>query len=84
VLKQQLTSAPILVFPNYSKSFILDTDGSQDGIGDALSQIHDGTKRVIAYASHSMTKAECKDGMTRKELLAVVFFTKLFRPYLLG
>ena len=84
VLKQQLTSAPILVFPDCSKLFILDTDASQDGIGAVLSQIHDGAERVVAYASRSMTKAERKYCVTRKELLAVVSFTKLFRPYLLG
>jgi len=57
VLKQWLTSAPILVFPDCSKSFILDTDASQDGIGAALSH---GAERAVAYASHSMIKAECK------------------------
>ena len=80
-LKQQLTSALILVFPD---SFILDTDASQDGIGTILSQIHDGAERVVVYASRSITKAERKYCVTRKELLAVVSFTKLFRPYLLG
>jgi len=42
VLEQQLTSAPILVFSDCSKSFILDTDASQDGIGTVLSQILKG------------------------------------------
>ena len=84
VLKQRLTSAPILVFPDCSKPFILDTDASQDGIGAVLSQTHEGAERVVAYASRSMTKAERKYCVTRKELLAVVVFTKLFRPYLLG
>ena len=84
VLKQQLTSAPILAFPDCSKPFILDTDASQDDIGAVLSQIHEGAERAVAYASRSMTKAEQKYYVTRKELLAVVAFTRLFRPYLLG
>ena len=38
VLKQRLTTAPILAFPDCSKPFVLDTDGSHDGIGAVLSQ----------------------------------------------
>ena len=84
VLKQQLTTAPILVFPDCSKPFILDTDASHDGIGAVLSQEHEGAERIVAHASRSLTKAEKKYGVMRKELLAVVVFTKQFRPYLLG
>ena len=60
------------------KIFILDIDISQDSIGAALSQIYEGAERVVAYASHSMTKAERKYCGKRKELLAVVTSTKLF------
>jgi len=55
VLKQQqLTLAPILVFPDCPKSFILDTVASQDSISVVLSQMYDGAERVVAYASYSM------------------------------
>ena len=84
VLKQWLTSSPILAFPGCFKPFILDTDASQDGIGAVLSQIHEGAVKVVDYASRSMTKAEQKYCVTSKGLLAVVAFTRLFRPYLLG
>ena len=65
-------------------TFILDIDVSQDSIGAALSQIYEGAERVVVYASRSMTKAEWKYCGKRKELQAVVTFTKLFRPYLPG
>ena len=39
---------------------------------------------VIAYASHSLTKAERNYSVTRRELLAVVTFTNHFLQYLLG
>ena len=84
VLKQRLTTAPILVFPDCSKPFVLDTDASHDSIGAVLSQIYEGTERVVAYASQSLTKAERKYCVIRKELLAIVVFMKQFRPYLLG
>ena len=83
-LKSRLLSAPILSFPDFEKPFIPDTDACQYGIGAVLSQDHDGEEKVVAYGSRTLSKAERKYCVTRKELLAVVTFTKLFRPYLLG
>ena len=46
--KLQLLSAPVL---DFSKSFVLDTDASETGIGAVLSQVQeDGTGWVTAYA----------------------------------
>ena len=83
-LKSHLLSAPILVLPDWSKPFILDTDASDLGIGAVLSQIHNDKEHVIAYASRTLTKAERNYCVTKKELLAVVTFLQHFRPYLLG
>ena len=84
-LRRRLTTAPILIHPDFSKTFILDTDASDQGIGAVLSQAGpDGTEHVIAYASRLLSKSERRYCVTRRELLAVVFFTNHFRPYLLG
>ena len=84
-LKQRLISAPVLIFPNFEKPFLLDTDGSETGVGAVLSQLSDdGQECVVAYGSRTLSKAERKYNVTRKELLAVVTFVKHFRPYLLG
>ena len=64
--------------------FILDTDGSQTGIGAVLSQIQDGDERVIAYASRSLNKSQQKYCTAMIELLPVVTFVKQFRHYLWG
>ena len=53
-LKSFLISAPILVFPDCSKPFILDIDASLTGIGAVLSKEHDELERVIAYVSQEM------------------------------
>ena len=84
-LKGRLTSAPILASPDFSKPFILDTVASDNGIRAVLSQHdEDGGERVIAYASRALSKPERNYCVTRRELLAVVYFTHHFREYLLG
>ena len=84
-LKEQLTTPPVLVFPDFSREFLLDTDASDHGIGAVLSQVHsDGQERVVAYASRLLSKSERRYCVTRKELLAVVVFLHHFRQYLLG
>ena len=55
-LKDKLLSPPILSFPQFDKTFVVNTDASQDGLGAVLSQ--DGDRHVIAYASRVLTKAE--------------------------
>ena len=83
-LKASLMSAPILAYPDPHKTFILDTDASDAGIGAVLSQEEAGYERVIAYASRALTKQERKYATTKKELLSMVTFTKHFKHYLLG
>ena len=73
-LKGLLKEAPILAYPNPAEDYILDTDASNVGIGAVLSQLVDGKERVIAYGSKALSKPEKNYCVTRKELLAVVFF----------
>ncbi|GFT62174.1 retrovirus-related Pol polyprotein from transposon 412 [Trichonephila clavipes] len=49
-LKDALTSAPILAYPEIEKQFILDTDARHESIGAVLSQEIDGTARYIVKA----------------------------------
>jgi len=83
-LKELLTTAPLLAMPNQDDKFILDCDASQCAIGGVLSQIHDGEEHPIACASRKLSRSEVNYRVTRKEALAVVYFLKYFRHYLLG
>lgn len=85
LLKSKLVSAPILGYPDVNGgTFILDTDASSDTIGAVLSQIQNGQERVIAYGSRTLSTTEKNYCVTRKEMLALVFFVKHFKHYLLG
>ena len=83
-LKSKLVEAPILAHPDFTKPFILDTDASLESIGGVLSQEIDGRERGIAYGSRVLSKAERRYCVTRRELLAIVFFVSKFRHYLYG
>ena len=75
---------PVLALPNKEDPYILDTDASDVGLGGELIQEQNGVERVVAYASVSLTPEQKRYCTTRKELLAVVRFTKQFKYYLLG
>ena len=58
-LKLALTTAPVLAYLNYSKSFLLEMDASLKGLGTVLSQEDDdGNLHIISYASHMLKPYE--------------------------
>ncbi|GFV64241.1 retrovirus-related Pol polyprotein from transposon opus [Trichonephila clavipes] len=81
-LKDALTSARVLAYPEIGKQFILDADASHESIGAVLSQEIDGQERVIAYFSKCLSKPERNYCVTRKELLAIVKAVEHFHPCL--
>ncbi|KAK3084013.1 hypothetical protein FSP39_006719 [Pinctada imbricata] len=83
-LKSALTTAPVLTIPTKDGHFILDTDASDIAIGAELIQIQNGEERSISFCSFSLTPEQRRYCTTKKELLAVIRFTRHFRHYLLG
>jgi hypothetical protein len=75
---------PMLQYPDFSKEFILTTDASNQGLGAVLSQGEIGKDLPIAYASRNLNNAEKNYSTSEKELLAIVWVIKHFRPYLYG
>jgi hypothetical protein len=83
-LKSALTNPPILAMPTVDGQFTLDTDASDIAIGAVLSQDQNGVERVIAFASKGLSKTERNYSVTRRELLAIVYYLKYFRHYLVN
>lgn len=81
VLKQALTSPPVMAFPNLSAPFLLYTDASLHAIGSVLSQKVNGREHVIAYASHLLSASERKWSTFDRELWAIVWSVRHFRHY---
>lgn len=83
-LKSILTKEPLLQYPDFGRTFNLTSDASNFAIGSVLSQGPIGQDAPIAYASRTLNKAEQNYNTTEKELCAIIWGVKDFRPYLLG
>ena len=88
-LKEALSTAPVLGYPDFSREFILETNASLNGLGTILSQHgKDGQIHVMAYASCSLCPSEKSMhnySSVKLELLVLKWaVTEKFRDYLLG
>ncbi|CAN6678289.1 unnamed protein product [Malus baccata var. baccata] len=83
-LKEKLTSAPIIVPPDWSLPFELMCDASDYALGAVLGKRKDKQPHVIYYASRTLNDAQLNYSTTEKELLVVVFALDKFRSYLIG
>ncbi|CAK1583893.1 unnamed protein product [Parnassius mnemosyne] len=72
------------MYPDFDKTFILTTDASNIALGAVLSQGPIGSDRPVAYASRTLSDTESRYSTIERELLAVIWAVKLFRPYLYG
>ena len=72
-LKDRLIMSPILIYPDWTKEFILFTDASTFALRAVLSQkdLND-QERVVAYVSRSLLPTEKNYSATELECLAVV------------
>lgn len=82
--KTLLMNDPILQYPDFNRDFVLTTDASNFAIGAILSQGPIGSDKPVSYASRTLNDSELNYSTIEKELLAIVWATKYFRPYLFG
>ena len=82
-LKNLMSNAPILAYPDLSKSFYLQTDASAVGAGAVLHQKNDqGKLQVVSYASWLFSQTQRRYTTTERELLALILATRKWKPYL--
>ncbi|XP_059311714.1 uncharacterized protein LOC132063262 [Lycium ferocissimum] len=83
-LKERLTTAPVIVTPDWSLPFELMCDASGFAIGAVLGQRHNKIMHPIYYVSRTLNAAQMNYTVTEQELLAMVYAFEKFRSYLLG
>ena len=85
-LKKSFLSNEILIFPDYNKEFIVETDASNYAIGCVLSQISENDQLLhpIAFYSRSLNSNEKNYTIYDKELLAVITAFDVWRHHLEG
>jgi hypothetical protein len=84
LLQTALTQEPVLQYPDFTKPFILTTHASGFAVGAILSQGNIGQDKPIAFASRTFNSAEQNYSTIEKELIAIIWDCRHFRPYLLG
>ncbi|KAM1593628.1 hypothetical protein ACFX10_000128 [Malus domestica] len=83
-LKELLSTAPVIMPPDWSLPFELMCDASDYAVRAVLGQRVNKVPYVIYYASRTLNDAQLNYSTTEKEFLAVVFALEKFRSYLIG
>ena len=84
-LKHSVLSAPILVYPDPKKEYLLETDASCLDPGVVLSQHQeDGKYHPVAFGSRTLLPAETRYHSTKLEFLAMKWGIMHFSLYLMG
>jgi hypothetical protein len=78
LLKKGLTEAPVLSLPDFNKTFVIDTDACDSGVGAVLQQ--DG--HPTAYMSKPLCNKNKGMSTYEKECLAILMAVEQWRPYL--
>ena len=77
-LKHALVTAPVLALPQFQKSFNIETDASDVGLGAVLMQ----DSHPIAFLSQTLCPKNAALSTYEKECLAILLAIDKWRPYL--
>lgn len=79
-LKHAVSEEPVLMLPDYSKPFEVQTDASDFAIGGVLMQ----ERHPIAFESRKLNETERRYPVHDKEMTAIIHCLRVWRHYLLG
>ena len=85
-LKEICSNTPVLAYADYQMPFKVHRDASESGLRVVLCQdLEDGTIRVVAYASRSLSKSEKRYHSSKLAFLALKWsICERFHEYLYG
>ncbi|KAJ0745438.1 putative nucleotidyltransferase, Ribonuclease H [Helianthus annuus] len=80
ILKQALSTPPVLKLPDFSKTFIVETDASAKGMGAVLMQ----EGHPLAFISKALSNKQQSLSVYEKELMAIIMAVKHWHHYLVA
>lgn len=84
LLKDRMTSAPVLVHPDFSQRFFIQCDACLTGVGGVLYQLVNGEEHPIAFMSRKLNAAQQNYNVSELECLAAIMCVEKFRGYVEG
>ena len=69
-LKEALETAPVLVLPDATKPFVINTDASEYALGAVLQQEHEGVLKPVGFMSQKLSGSQTIYPTHDKEMLA--------------
>ena len=77
-LKQAMSQTPVLILPDFSLPFVVETDACAHGVGAVLMQ----QERPVAYLSKALGPTHQQLSIYEKEFLALIMAVEKWRSYL--
>jgi hypothetical protein len=89
ILKQAVSTAPKLAYPDYNKPFHIATDASNVGVGGVLYQPNEyggdiTPDNIVSIVSKKLSGSQLNYPAYKKELLAIVYCLRQFHQYVWG
>ena len=79
-LKQAMCTTLVLVMPDFSKPFTIESDACDNGLGAVLLQC----EHPIAFTNKSLFGKNLAASTYEKEMMAILHVVQKWEPYLLG